>query len=99
MAQGFFIERYKGPAGEAIKRWAAELWEGHPWVYRILRKAKDLKTARRLLYDGMVERERAIRAREIKVHPLEWCIIRDASRVMRNILSRRCEKLSGFSSL
>jgi lysine 2,3-aminomutase len=99
MAQGFFIERYRGSPNEAIKQWAATLWEGHPWVYRALRRAKDLETARRHLYDRMVERERAISAREIKVHPLEWCIIRDSSRVMRNILSRRCEKLSGFSGL
>jgi lysine 2,3-aminomutase len=79
--------------------WADRLWRSHPHVKRVLVKSKGLDEARRQLYDWMVERERAIRARKLKVHPLEWSVMRESSRVLRNIFSKRCERMAGFSSL
>jgi lysine 2,3-aminomutase len=89
------------PGGDEAesRRWANRLWSVHPWVKEILRESKDLNAARKKLYDRMVERERAIRSRKLKIHPLEWSVIRDSSRVLRNILSKRCERMAGFSSL
>jgi len=82
-----------------IKGWAGKLWKANPWLHALLCESYDIDTARRRLYDDMVERERAIRSRKLKVHPLEWSVIRDSSKVLRNILSKRCEKMAGFSVL
>ena len=82
-----------------VRRWSEKLWKAHPWARSLLRSAKSIEQARDLLFDGIIERERAIRSRKLSVHPMEWSIIRDSCRVMRNILSKRCEKMAGFSSL
>lgn len=97
--RSFFYVGEPGREEARSRRWAGKLWRAHPWVKKILRESGDLEVARRHLYDGMVERERAIRARKLKAHPLEWSVIRDSSRVLRNILSKRCERMAGFSSL
>jgi lysine 2,3-aminomutase len=97
--RSFFYIGGPGHDEAESKRWANKFWRAHPKVERVLRESDSLDTARKQLYDWMVERERAIRARKLKVHPLEWSVIRDSSRVLRNIFSRRCEKMAGFSSL
>lgn len=83
----------------AVRTSVEKLWRAHPWVRDILLRSSDLEDARNRLYGWVVERERAIRARKLKAHPLEWSTIREAGMVMRNILSKRCERMAGFSSL
>ncbi len=72
-----------------VKQWSGKLWRAHPWAYEVLKNASDLELARKNFYQGIVERERAIRSKKLSVHPLEWSIIRDACYVMRNIISKR----------
>lgn len=97
--EGFIVPREEHSRREPQRERAVKLWRSHPWARRVLREAVTVEEARRTLYAAMVEREREIRSRKLKVHPLEWAIIRDTSRVLRNILSKRCEKMAGFSAL
>lgn len=82
---------------EEIKHCANKLWQAHSWAWRILRQSESLEESRRLLYDHLVEQERIMRTKKLHVHPLEWSIIRDACRVLRNIASKRCEAMTDFS--
>jgi len=97
--QSFLYVGEPGVREAELRRWADKLWRAHPRVKRVLAEAGEPDEARKHLYSMMVERERAIRTRKLKVHPLEWAVIRDASSVMRNILSSRCERMAGFSAL
>ncbi len=97
--EGFIVPRDARSDRGPLQERAAKLWRSHVWAKRVLREAASVEEARRALYDAMVEREREIRSRKLRVHPLEWAIIRDTSRVLRNILSKRCEKMAGFSAL
>lgn len=93
-----YIDEERGPC-EEVAQWSRRLWKAHPWAHRVLHSSDDIDYVRKTFHNAMVERERAIRETKIEVHPLEWLVIRDASRAIRNILSRRCEEMAGFSAL
>ena len=75
------------------------MWDEAPQIYRILREAKDVEEARKKLYEYLSELEWAIREGEINLHPLDYWLALEANKVMRNILSKRNEKIATFSTL
>ncbi|AEF95969.1 KamA family radical SAM protein [Methanotorris igneus] len=76
-----------------------ELWDTNKEVYEILRNSDSVETARKKLYDYLINLEKKIYYGEINVHPLERINMKECIKVFKNILAPKNEELSGFSAL
>ncbi len=77
----------------------ADLWEYDRQVEQLLRQSRELEEARAALFDYLKEIEWNYRQGEVRVHELEWTTAMQALRVLGNLISRRSEKIAGFSTL
>lgn len=75
------------------------LWERHPRLYKELKNAPDLESARTSLYSLLDEVEKSLLWGKHRLHSLELDIARQCIKVMRNILSPLYEEKTGESSL
>jgi len=87
--------RYYPITREDVER----MWAEAPAIYKILKEAPDLETARKKLYAYLSDWEFKVREGEIDLHPLDHWLAIQAINVFRNILSKRNEKIATFSTL
>ncbi len=76
-----------------------KLWESNPDVYRILREADDLETAREELFTYLEYSVRDIFELNNDLHILEKNAVRDSVRVFKSIIGQINEKRTDFSAL
>jgi lysine 2,3-aminomutase len=78
---------------------ARRMWRANPEIYRLLRESHDPEEARWRLYDYLLSKERELYILDPTYHPLEWNNARDCIDTLKNIISRRSERLAKASSL
>jgi lysine 2,3-aminomutase len=77
----------------------AHVWKANPDIHALLRRAPNLSAARAWLLDYLYTKEREFYNVKLDVHALEWATILRCLQVMKQIVSVRNEKVSGFSAL
>jgi lysine 2,3-aminomutase len=75
------------------------LWEANSAVHALLMEASSLETARDGMYDYLARRERHILSLECEMPPLKQAGVREAVRVVYNIIAPAYEQAVGFSTL
>lgn len=75
------------------------LWDSNTEIYELLKKSKDLETAREALYNYLSSAERKIFDVDNDLHILEKATVREAIRVMRSIIGPVNEFRTKFSAL
>jgi len=83
----------------ALEKLIGEMWCAAPEIYKQLREATDLETARVGITNYLELRKRELRSFENEIHPLLWIVMDDCIDALRNIFSSRYEKTAGFSAL
>lgn len=76
-----------------------ELWDANREFYEILKTSDDIDSARKRIYDYLVNLENRIYFEEIDLHPLEIINMKSCIKVFKNIMAPKNEKLSKFSAL
>ncbi|MEJ2422690.1 MAG: KamA family radical SAM protein [Acidobacteriota bacterium] len=102
LAGDVFHDRFELPPGEIEAIQAedlSELWMANPRIYRILRRARSLESARERLFDYLNDQERWVFALDNELHPLEKANVRECVRVFMSIIGPINEKRAGFSAV
>ena len=97
-----FHDRFEIPVGEieAIRQEdLSELWLANPRIYRVLKRARSLESARERLFDYLNDQERWVFALDNDLHPLEKANVRECVRVFQSIIGPINEKRNKFSAL
>jgi lysine 2,3-aminomutase len=102
LAGDVFHDRFELPPGEieAIKSEdLSELWMANPRIYRLLKRARSVESARERLFDYLNDQERWVFALDNDIHPLEKANVRECIRVFMSVIGPINEKRTGFSAI
>ncbi len=81
------------------KKTFEDIWEASPPFFYAMSRASSLPRARHAVMAYLASRKLDIRARESRIHPLEWIVVDDSVDASKNIFSERSEELTGVNAL
>lgn len=84
---------------EVQEKLKKQLWSVSPEVYKILLDSKDVEEAREKLFGFCKDLEWTYREGLKLLHELDFGITLEAIKVFTNLISKRNEKIAGFSTL
>ncbi|MHC4660878.1 MAG: KamA family radical SAM protein [Planctomycetota bacterium] len=84
---------------KSVPEAARKFFRENPKVHQILKNSSSIQDARTKLFEMIYGHERKIRSLQLSYHPLLNVMSTDAMYILRTILSKRSEKLTGISSL
>lgn len=76
-----------------------DVWQANPAIHRLLRGAADLETARARLFEYLNRKKQEFYNQRLEIHALEWATILRSLQVMKQVISRRNERVARFSAL
>jgi lysine 2,3-aminomutase len=74
-------------------------FDEHPVIYNILRKSVSVESARYNLFDFLNKVDLKIRVANSRFHPLEIIVIKEAIDILKNIFSKRGERITHSSAV
>jgi len=81
------------------KRLNKKIWKENSEIFSLLKESKDLHETRQKLFNFSKDLEWQYREGEKDLHKLEFATALEAIRVFNNLISRRNEDITGFSTL